>query len=135
MQITANHGDRPLRVLVVEDQALVAMVLEDILADMGCVVVGTAASAAQALAIVAGGGVDLALMDVDIDGPVDGVGAAAAILEARGVRSLFVTAHVDEAFRNRAAPTRPLGFVAKPYGQADISRAIAGARPSLPLAA
>lgn len=131
-----NDHQAALRVLIVEDEALIAMLLEDILTDLGCMVVGIAASAESALRCAASGAVDVALMDVDINGPVDGVGAAQGLLSGHGVRSVFVTARAgDGAFRERAAVAAPLGFVDKPYRAADISGALGMARRGLPLAA
>ena len=130
--------DRALRVLVVEDEMLVAMMLEDILTDMGCVVVGIASSASAALVAAASTRVDVAMMDVDILGPVDGVGAAGAILERHGIRSVFVTARCDKAFHERAGRVSPIGFVDKPYHKSEIEGAMRAARlalvPAIPAA-
>lgn len=128
--------DRALRVLVVEDEMLVAMLLEDILTDIGCEVVGIASSAAAALVVAGSARFDLALMDVDIAGPVDGVGTAGAILERHGVRSVFVSARCGDAtFRERAGRVAPLGFVDKPYRQAEIEGVLRAARQALAPAA
>lgn len=126
--VTAYAASRPLNILLVEDEPLLAMDLEDIVADLGCTVAGVESTAAGALDVVRHVPVDLALVDFDIRGPVDGIGAARAILADRGVRSVFVTGHAsDLAFRERASVANPLGFVAKPYRACDIGRAIAGA--------
>lgn len=58
-----------MKVLVVEDEALVALMLEDMLADFGCVVAGSAETVAKALSLIAGAsGIDAAILDVHIGG-------------------------------------------------------------------
>ena len=81
-----------LRVLLVEDEGLVAMMLEDILEDLGCEIAGSLASVESALAwIEDGGSADLALLDVNLSGkPVFPVADA---LEARGVPFVFATGY------------------------------------------
>jgi CheY-like chemotaxis protein len=57
-----------LRVLVVEDEGPIALMIEDMLQDMGCVVVGSAASVGEAQKLVAHGGFDFALLDMNLGG-------------------------------------------------------------------
>ena len=57
-----------LRVLIVEDEAMVSMLIEDMLTDLGCVVVATAARVEEALARVNTGGFDIAVLDMNLDG-------------------------------------------------------------------
>ena len=98
------------RVLVVEDEPLVAMDVEASLAEAGCTVVGPAASVARALALVASEPLDAAVLDANLAGsPVD---AVAEELAARGVPFAFVTGYGREALpaRHAAAPmlTKPV---------------------------
>ena len=80
------------RVLIVEDDMLIAIMMEDLLQDLGCVVVGPINTLAGALALAAGGGpIDAAFLDIDLDGaPVFPV---AEVLRARGVPLLYATGH------------------------------------------
>jgi CheY-like chemotaxis protein len=83
---------RPLRVLVVEDEGLVAMMLEDLLEDLGCELAGSMASVGAALAwIEAGGEADAALLDVNLGG--EPVFPVAEALRARGVPFAFTTGY------------------------------------------
>jgi CheY-like chemotaxis protein len=83
---------KPLRVLLVEDEGLVAMMLEDLLADLGCEVAGSLASVGAALAwIEAGGAADVALLDIDLSG--EPVFPVADALRARGVPFVFATGY------------------------------------------
>ena len=98
------------RVLVVEDEMLVALLLEDMLADAGCIVIGPFARVADALAAARAEAVDLALLDVNIAG--EKVFPVAHALEDRGVPFLFITGYGQSAL----PPNRPnWEAVAKPF--------------------
>jgi CheY-like chemotaxis protein len=82
---------RGLRVLVVEDEMLVAWVLQDMLWELGCTVIGPAARIPQALAMIRTEGIDAALLDVNLDGQLSYPIAEA--LSARGVPFAFSTGY------------------------------------------
>ena len=83
---------KSLRILLVEDEGLIAMMLEDLLEDLGCELAGSAASVGAALAwIEAGGEADAALLDVNLGG--EPVFPVAAALRARGVPFAFTTGY------------------------------------------
>jgi CheY-like chemotaxis protein len=85
---------KSLRVLVVEDDGLVAMMLEDLLEELGCQLAASLASVREALAwIEAGGAVDAALLDVNLGG--EPVFPVAEALRARGVPFAFTTGYGD----------------------------------------
>jgi DNA-binding NarL/FixJ family response regulator len=107
------HGLR--RVLIVEDEVLIVLELERALTAAGFEVVGAAASADEAVALAEQEQPDAALMDVRLRGARDGVDAALEIWQRFKIRSVFVSGNIDEAMKQRAAPARPLGFVAKPF--------------------
>lgn len=71
-----------LRLLVVEDEYLIAMLLEDMLLELNCVVAGIAAKPAQALELIETTEIDAAVLDVNLDG-ADSFGVAAALKERR----------------------------------------------------
>lgn len=107
------------RVLVVEDESLVAMLLETMLEDMGCVTVGPAATVDEGVAMAGEAGLDAALLDVNVAGrPVFPVAEA---LEKRGVPLVFSTGYgeagLPEQWRGR--PT-----VQKPFTEAVIRDAL-----------
>lgn len=99
-----TQSTKPLRVLLVEDEGLVAMMLEDLLEDLGCEVAGSLASVGAALAwIEAGGAADMALLDVNLSGET--VFPVAEALRARGVPFAFATGYdADHDPRFRDAP-------------------------------
>ena len=88
-------GIRPLRVLVVEDEGLVAMMLEDLLEDLGCEIAGSVGSVRAALEWVGdGGAADFALLDVNLAG--EAVFPVADALTARGVPFAFATGYGED---------------------------------------
>ena len=118
-------SDRPLdgvRVLVVEDEALVAMLLEDMLCDLGCVVVAVAGSVAEAVDQASAAALDAAILDVNLG--TQSSAPVAEALAARKVPFVFATGYgesgVPEGFRGRPA-------LQKPYGMQDVARLLAQA--------
>jgi two-component system, response regulator PdtaR len=103
------------RVLVAEDDYLVALELEAGLKDAGFEVVGIAASADDAVELGESTRPVLAIMDVRLAGGRDGVDAALELFRRSGIRSIFATAHLDARTRARAEAAAPLGWLPKPY--------------------
>lgn len=112
----------PCKVLVVEDEGLIAHDISTRLEAMGHAVVGTAATAEEALEKAADA--DIVLMDIRIDGPVDGVEAAARIRERYRLPVIFLTAHSDRQTLERAKVTGAFGYLVKPIAHASLSTAI-----------
>lgn len=112
-----DHG---LRVLLVEDENLVAILLEDMLAELGHSVVGPVARLKKALEMAKGDTVDLAILDVNINGeesyPI------AEVLAARGIPFVFSTGY---GTRNLPAQYRDRPTLSKPFQQQDLQRLFA----------
>jgi len=102
------------RVLITEDNWLVAGEWQAALEDAGYEVVGLASSAQEALEICSRETPDLILMDIRLLGDRDGVEAAKDARLLYDIPSVFVSAHDDAEVRQRAADARPLGWIAKP---------------------
>src|SRR5262249_23417951 len=96
----------PARILVVEDEQLVAAGTQAILEDAGYQVAGIAATAEDAVALTAAERPDLVLMDIQLAGPRSGVEAAVEIAERFGTGIVFVSAWADSQIRQRAEPAR-----------------------------
>lgn len=107
-------GVSPRRVLIVEDEVLIAMVLEDILGMLGHIVVATPATYAEAEAAIAAGGFDLAVLDVNLGH--DPVFPLADRLCAAGTTIVFATgSHPDslpDRFRDTTVLEKPYAFQA-----------------------
>lgn len=111
-----------LRLLVVEDETIIAMLVEDMLTDLGCVVVGVAGTVADGLAVVSSGRVALdgAVLDVNIGG--EKVFPVADALAARGVPFVFATGYGTSGVLDQYANTR---VIAKPFQSHTLENALA----------
>ena len=89
--------------LVAEDEALIALVLELELRGAGHEVLGPAATPEEALALVAGTRPELALIDINLTGGGDGIALARALRDRHGVPSLFVSGQAPDALANQDA--------------------------------
>jgi DNA-binding NarL/FixJ family response regulator len=98
----------------VEDDYFAASETESQLIEAGFVVVGVAASADRAIELARTLRPELAIMDIRLIGPKDGIEAAIELLRI-GIPSVFATAHVDDETRRRATIANPLGWLEKPY--------------------
>lgn len=116
----------PFRVMIVEDEMLLAMDLEDMLVDAGHTVVGQATDMAQAIGVAeaVNGAIDVAIMDVNLARGSNGIEAAGALRQRWGIPSLFVSGNLDEATRALAQQWHPIGFVGKPYSEREVLGAI-----------
>ena len=123
MNVDATDARRK-RVLVVEDEGIVAMDLGAMLPRMGYEVVGTSATGEGALSLAAEHNPDLILMDIVLRGEMDGIEAARRITEQIAVPVLYLTAHSDRATLDRATETSPYGYVVKPFAEVDLRVAI-----------
>jgi len=109
-----------MRVLIVEDEALIAMMAEDMIEALGCTIVATAANVADALEAVDGLTFDVALLDVNLNG-ANSMGIATA-LTARGKPFVFTTGYGAGGI---AEEHRGAHVITKPYTLADLSAALA----------
>lgn len=117
----SEHG---ARLLIVEDEALVALELKARLEAMGYLVVGRAMTAPEALDCVRDTAPDLVLMDIRLGEGLDGIDAAETIQRRFKVPVVFVTAHSDDATLRRAGAAGPSGYVVKPVRDRDLRAAI-----------
>lgn len=102
-----------MRILVVEDEPLIALWTQAILEDAGHMVIGLAQSQAEAMALAERDRPDLVLMDINLaDGHGVGIELARRIRQQFGACSLFLSGQSDEARTNRDAA---LGYLAKPW--------------------
>lgn len=104
-----------LRVIVIEDEGPIAMMIEDMMQELGCVVVGSAASVAQAQGLVERGGFDFALLDMNLRGAR--VEAVADALSAGGVPFVFASGY-GQACVPANLQGRPV--LAKPFLISDL---------------
>jgi DNA-binding response OmpR family regulator len=121
-------SDKPkCRVLVVEDEAMIAMLVEDMVIDFGSEVVGPAARFEEALSLAQNEELDAAILDINVGGAV--IFPVAQVLEARGIPLIFAS-----GYGSGTVPTRfsSAPVLAKPFSYqtlADALRSVLSNRP------
>jgi DNA-binding NarL/FixJ family response regulator len=113
-----------MRIMVVEDDALIALDIVSLLEDMGHHVIGDAADACQAWDLAEGDTPDLALVDIRLARNTDGGVLARKLYDRLGVRSLFVSGSITEDFREAMAAINPIGFLGKPVTRRTLGEAL-----------
>ncbi|MDO8910342.1 MAG: response regulator [Phenylobacterium sp.] len=106
-----------LRVLVVEDEMMVSMLIEDMLTDLGCIVVGPAARLDEAIALAEREQIDCAVLDVNLGGQP--IFPLADILRAKGAPFAFATGYGDAGLRDVDKGSLVLQ---KPFRETDLAR-------------
>ena len=112
------------RVLVVEDEIIVARTIANQLTQLGYNVVDIAASGAAALDKANRGRPNLVLMDIVLKGDMDGVTTANQIREQLDIPVVFLTAYADESTLQRAKITQPFGYIIKPFNPGELRVAV-----------
>lgn len=112
-------GLKGKRILVVEDEALIAVMVEDMLAELGSVVVGPAAAINDALALVQTEAIDAAVLDVNVRG--ERIDPVAHALFERGIPVLFATGYSEIPI----ASLQQADVINKPYTQEKLARGLA----------
>lgn len=112
------------KILIVEDELIIAEDLKQILLGLGYPVGETAASAAEARTLIREDNPDLVILDITIQGPTDGIELAAMIKEEFHIPFIFLTSHSDPETLGRAKETYPYGYLVKPFQEHDIKVAV-----------
>jgi len=110
----------PASILIVEDEAIITLDLEQMVAELGYSVAGTASSADEALELARTTSPDLVLMDINMGEAPDGTMAAMRLHLAGGPPVVFVTAYDDERTLARAKYSEPFGYILKPFSLREL---------------
>lgn len=121
---THASSERAARILIVEDDYLASGEMEGELTEAGFEIIGVATSGQEAIALATAENPDLVVMDIRLEGDMDGVDAAIQIFSLCKIRSLFASAYHDSETRRRADPCSPLGWLAKPYTMRALVEAV-----------
>ncbi len=112
------HNDHSPRILIVEDEAIISMLIEDMVCDLGGRIVGPAAKFEQAMKLALRADFDLAVLDVNVDGLV--VYPIADVLRHRGIPFIFMTGYdssvVPERYQHNCLLLKP--FTHQTFGDA-----------------
>jgi CheY-like chemotaxis protein len=103
------------KVMIVEDEAVVALHLRQELTKLGHTVAGMATNGEQALKLIEEVFPDIVLMDIHIQGEIDGIETAKRIPRYLHIPVVFLTAYSEDTTLKRAADTYPYGYLIKPF--------------------
>ncbi|HEY4178061.1 MAG TPA: response regulator [Kofleriaceae bacterium] len=114
----------PARILIVEDDRVVARDIQQQLERIGHTVVGSAARGDEVLSLVRVTRPTLVLMDIRLEGDIDGIAAAKTLRAQHPVPVVFLTAYADEQTVKRASGAEPLGYLVKPFDDSQLRTTI-----------
>ena len=112
------------RILIVEDDVLIATQMEAALADACFDVIATVATGNEAIAVARAQAPVLAIVDIRLAGHRNGIDTALELFQSQGIRCIFASAFADREARRRAEPAAPLGWLQKPYTMASLTDAV-----------
>ena len=112
------------KILIVDDEVIIARMLELMLTDMGYSIAAQAHSGEEALEKAAETLPDLALMDINLPGKLDGIETAAHLQRVHDVPIVYLSAHCSDTILERAKITAPFGYVMKPIKEKELYAAI-----------
>ena len=122
--VAPTDRSKPISILIVEDEALIASYIEEVLGGSGFRVAGIAASGPEALSLAAENHPSLALVDIRLTGPIDGIELACLLRQRFGLPAIFLSGLADADTTARAQTARPLGFLPKPFLPSQVFNAI-----------
>ncbi len=112
------------RVFLVEDEPIIASGIERKIQQLGYEVAGSVSTGEAAIKAIDADTPDLILMDIKLDGRLDGIETAAEIKKRHDVPVIFLTAYADEATLDRATQQDPFGYIVKPFTDRELFGAI-----------
>ncbi|MBF0508862.1 MAG: response regulator [Deltaproteobacteria bacterium] len=112
------------KIMIVDDEAVIALRLKKALSAVGYDVVGTASSGVQAVELARHFRPDVILMDIVMPGRLDGIAAAELIKSELDIPIIFLTAYSADQFVEKAKLTEPFGFIVKPFHDSELKAAI-----------
>jgi CheY-like chemotaxis protein len=112
------------RILVVEDEHIVAMGIKRMLKELGYTVTGIASSGEDAISKAESTFPDVVLMDIMLKGEMDGVEASEKIRSRFNIPVVYLTAYSDDNILDRAKRTEPFGYIIKPFDEKDLYSSI-----------
>lgn len=115
------------RILIVEDDFLIASQMEAALTEAGFQIAGTVSTGKEALQLAQSQSPTLVVMDIRLAGDRDGIDTALELFRSHGIRCIFASAYSDQEAQRRAAPAHPLGWLQKPYTMASLTAKVRAA--------
>jgi len=112
------------KILIAEDERIIALDIKSILERRGFEIIGILSTGEDVIRGVEEYHPDIVLMDIILEGPIDGITAADEIRKRYGIPVIFLTAHSDEKTLNRAKEAQPYGYILKPINENELYSAI-----------
>lgn len=109
-----------IRVLIVEDDPLIAEDIATALANIDYAVAGVAYDTQEALQLLDGSHPDIAILDINLSGGQEGIGLAHIINEIHRIPFIFLTSYGDKSTLEAAKKTDPAGYLVKPFSEANL---------------
>ncbi len=116
--------NNPVKILIVEDEMIIAANISLQLSTLGYDVIGIVPRGEEALTCVKEDRPDVVLMDINLKGELDGIDTVKRIKEVSDVAVIYLTANADETHFSRAKSTHPYAFISKPFKKLDLQRAV-----------
>jgi len=116
--------NKDIKILVVEDESIVAKDIQNTLIRLGYDVPATASSAASAYEKLEQILPNLVFLDIKLKGEEDGIDIAAHIKERYNIPVIFLTSYVDQETLDRAKFTEPYGYIVKPFNESDLKTTV-----------
>jgi CheY-like chemotaxis protein len=123
---------QPASILIVEDEALVASYIREVLEESGFAIAGIASSGPEAISLATASRPDLALVDIKLAGPMDGIEVAEQMRVQFNTYSIFLSGIADPETMARARNVAHLGFLEKPFRPSQVFNALQRALDELP---
>ncbi len=122
--LPSTQPEPPRRILIAEDERIIARDIKQCLENLGYCVTAIATSGAEAIQSVHETQPDLVLMDIRLKGKIDGIQAAQQIWEEADIPIIYATGHSDQSTLQRATQTAPFGYLLKPIEEKELYVAI-----------
>lgn len=108
--------------MIVEDELIIALMIERMVQNMGHKVVAKVTTGEAAIEAVKVHRPDIILMDIRLQGEMDGIEAMAQIRRSSKASVIYITGNSDENYRKRVEESKPMDFLTKPITQGDLIR-------------
>ena len=112
------------KILIVEDEAVVSLDITRRLEKMDYEVIGRVASGEEALELVQTNPPNLVLMDINLQGEIDGIDTATQLYQNHNIPVIYLTAYAGNSTLERAKESKPYGYILKPFKERELHAAI-----------
>jgi len=122
-----------LKILIVEDEPIIMQDIIECLESIGHEVIGNAYNGKRALELLDHRNADLVLLDINLEGKIDGIEIANIINDQYKIPFIFLTSYADQSTLDRVKRTRPAGYIVKPFEERDLFAAVELAQVNRPV--